>query len=207
MTLPDWNSKDYEVDFPDIVIAENTPIVDVPLPGKLGFITKYLLGNILPDAQKATMNGFDLAGLFVALAAIDYLAGYFVGRETTGNDYKNFMRRYFPEKYLPYLDAIYKQIRCGLMHNLVPLDPWRGNNQIDLLIQGQSLLHLVELAGKISFSIPIFIEDTRRALVIYRYELIMHPNENQELIANFEKRFKRLSGKASVMIKIPDQFM
>jgi len=204
MTLPKWNFKDYEVDFPDIVIPPNTPTVDVPLPRKIGIIVESLLGNILPDAQKATLNGYALAGLFVALAAIDYLAGYFVGRETKGNDYKDFMRRYFPEKYHPYLNAIYRQIRCGLMHNLVPIDPWKRNNQINFLIQGRSLLHLVELDGKISFSIPIFIEDTRRAFIVYQHGLIMHPDENQELITNFEKRFNRLGGKASAMKLIPD---
>ena len=204
MTLPDWNSKDYHVDFPDIVTAPNTPIVDVPLPRKIGYIVETLLGKILPDAQKATMNGYDLAGLFVALAAVDYVAGYFVGKETTGNDYRLFMSRYFPNKYHPYIDAIYQQIRSGLMHNLVPLAPWKGDNQVDFQIEGRSLIHLEEINGKVSFSIPVFIEDIRRAFIVYQHALIMHPAENKELIANFESRFNRLSGKASTMVYTAD---
>ena len=204
MTLPDWNSKNYEVDFPDIVILPGTPLVDVPLPAKVGYIVRFLLGKVLPDAQNATLNGYDLAGLFVALAAIDYLAGYFAGKETTGRDYKSFMQKYYPAKYEPYLSAIYKQIRCGLLHNLVPLEPWKGDGQIDFKIEGRSLKHLEDSEGKISFSIPIFIEDTRRAFIIYQNQLIMHPNENADLIANFERRFNRLEGKASMMAYTPD---
>lgn len=204
MTLHNWNSKDYEVDFPDIVITEGTRIVDVPLPRKVGYLIEYLLGKILPDAQKATINGFGLAGLFIALATIDYLAGYYVGRGTTGYDYKEFMRRYFPQKYHPYLDIIYIQLRCGLLHNLVTLNPWKGTNQKDILLQERSSLHLIELGEKISFSIPIFIEDTRRALIIYQYDLIMHSELNYELVSNFEKRFNMLDGKSAVMVTNPD---
>ena len=204
MTLPNWNAEDYYVDFPDIVIAEGTPIIDVPLPRKIGYIVQTLLGKIIPDAQKGTLAGYDLAALLVALAAVDYLAGYFVGRPTEAADYRAFMRRYFPDKYHPYVGAIYRQIRSGLIHNLVPLDPWHDDEQIDFSIEGRSLVHLEKVNDKVSFSVPVFIEDTRRAFIVYQHELIMHPSESQKLIENFERRFNRLAGKASSMIYTPD---
>jgi len=204
MTLPNWNSKDYHVEFPDIVIENGTPITEVPLPRKVGYVLEYLLGKVLPDAQKATANKYELAGLFVALATVDYLAGYYVGRETTGGDYKDFMRRYFPDKYHDFLEPIYQQLRCGLLHNLVALNPWKGDNQIDFRLEGLPLPHLEAAGGSVVFSIPIFLEDTRRAFIMYQYELIMRPGENEQLIANFETRFNRLSGKASTMAYNPD---
>lgn len=206
MTIPNWDPKDYEVVFDDFKIPPNTPLVEIPFIGKVSNILDYLLCGVLPDALKPSFYGNNLGGLFVTLASIDYLAGYYVGRETHSKDYKAFMRRYFPDIYYPYLDAIYSQIRCGLMHNLVALDPWNGNNQVSFIIQDRSSIHLVEIEGRISFSIPIFIMDTARAFVMYQYDLIMKQTENEILIKNFEKRFNRFNGRASVMNIVPDKF-
>jgi hypothetical protein len=206
MTIPNWDYRDYEVVFDDINILSNTPLIELPFIIKVSYLLKYILGGILPDAIKPSTYGNNLGGLFVTLASIDYLAGYYVGRETHSKDYKAFMKRYFPDIYYPYLDTIYSQIRCGLMHNLVALDPWKGNNQVSFLIQDHSTVHLVEIEGRISFSIPIFIMDTARAFVMYQYDLIMKQTENEHLIKNFEKRFNRLNGRASVMNIVPDKF-
>ncbi len=42
MTLPNWNPEDYLVDFPDIVIIEGTPILEVPFIYKVSYVMKYL---------------------------------------------------------------------------------------------------------------------------------------------------------------------
>ncbi len=139
----------------------------------------------------------------MSLAIIDYLAGYYVGRETNSHDYKLFMQTYFPYCYRPFLDIIYSQIRCGLMHNLVAFSPWKSDNQMSFVIQDKSQLHLVEIEEKMSFSIPIFVEDTRRSFIIYQHDLIMNSTKEPRLAENFDKRFKRINGKASAMVIVP----
>ena len=58
---------------------------------------------------KSKMGAFILASCF-----IEYLAGFRYGKETTGHDYKNFVRNYM-DYYSP--DKLYKDLRCKLVHN------------------------------------------------------------------------------------------
>ncbi len=206
MTIQNWNPDDFKLDFPTFVTPPNTQLKDLPFIHKVHYLFEYVLERLIPEALIAILHGASLGGLFIALATIDYLAGFFVGKETKPNDYQSFMYRYFPDIYLPYLKTIYSQIRCGLMHNLVAISPWKGSNQIRFSIQERSLLHLVEFDGKLSFSIPVFIEDTRRAFIEYQYDLIMKPRENKDLVDNFNKRFNKVNGRAAVMVYVPDRF-
>lgn len=198
MTLPNWKDEDYLIEFPE----ENSQVPqDILERRKKAFdISKYLLTDILATYERANRAGYELGALFVTLAAVDYLAGYYCGYKTGGKNYKNFMTDFYPEKYRPYLDAIYEQLRNGLLHNLVSVFPWKGSDQIDFIIVSESLIHLEEINGKVSFSIPVFIEDTRRAFLKYRYKLLMKPEENKELVVNFEKRLKKLGPRGAIMI-------
>jgi hypothetical protein len=51
------------------------------------------------------------------------------------------------------------------------------------------------------FSISHFIEDARRATIMYSYDLIMKPIENADLVKNFHKRFNKQNGLVSMMAK------
>ena len=69
------------------------------------------------------------------------------------------------------------------------------------LILAKVQLHLQLEGEKVVFSIYHFIEDTRRAMVMYLYDLVMEPEENRLLIQRFEQRFNKKDGTASVMAK------
>jgi hypothetical protein len=203
MTLQNWNSEDWKVDFPDIYFEGN--ITKAPIIWKVGQLTKYVLGSIIPDAFKALMNGGELSSLLLCFALIDYLASYYVGRGTGEKAYINFMSRYFPQKYHPYLQSIYGQLRCGLLHNLVAYNPFYRGERINYYISRIPKDHLERLDNnKLNFSIPIFLEDTRRAYIMYSYDMVMKAKDNQELLANFSHRYNKLDGKSSVMVYIPD---
>lgn len=198
MTLPNWNADDYLVDFEDITYTG--PIVNAPLEMKAGWIMKYLHDVIFPDTIKAIVNGSELSGLLLGFSIVDYLAGYFAGRKSQAKDFVAFLNRYFPEQYKQYAKDIYHHLRSGLVHNLALQNPWVQTDTL-FLIEKRSESHLNKVNGRTMFSIYHFIEDTRRAEIMYLYDLIMRASENQELINNFHKRFNKQNGSASMMVK------
>jgi hypothetical protein len=203
MTIQNWNPNDWKVYFEDIYFEGE--IINAPVIWKIGKVTEYILENIVPDAKKALANGGELSSLLLALALIDYIAGYFVGKGTGERAYIDYMKRYFPPKYHPYLHSIYGQLRCGLLHNLVAYNPHYKGEHLNYIISGVSKDHLERKEiSQLIFSIPIFIEDTRRAYIMYSYDLVMKPKDNPDLIANFNDRYNKLNGQSSVMVKIPD---
>jgi hypothetical protein len=162
------------------------------------------LDEILKEAQQCINIHAELSALIVSLASVDYLAGFFVGRQSTKQDYIAFMKRYFPIEYAPLIDAIYSQLRSGLMHNLVAANPWKRGSE-SFVIHANSLRHLSQnYQGQTIFSVLLFIEDIRWSLRMYAYDLIMRADTNRELVLNFNKRFNRLGGQGAFMVKVPD---
>ena len=204
MTLPNWKDEDFFIEY--LEDAKSTQVSQEVLERrrKVYDISNYFLKDILLTYERANRQGYGLGALFVTLAAVDYLAGFYCGKETKRQDYINFMMDFYPEKYHPYLNAIYRQIRSGLLHNLVSVSPWGGDDQIDFNIFGESHLHLEEVNGKISFSIPVIIEDTRRAFLAYRYKLLMKPEENRVLVKHFEERLKPLENRGAILKSQPE---
>lgn len=198
MTLPNWKAEDYFVSFDDIHFSG--PIVNAPLEMKIGWITKYLHDIILPDAIKAVVSGGELSGLLLGFSTVDYLAGYFAGKSSQAKDFVSFLNRYFPDNYKPFTEDIYHHLRSGLVHNLTLQNPWFQSNT-PFSVDKKSANHLQNVGGKVVFSIYHFIEDTRRAAIMYFYDLIMKPDENKELVQNFHKRFNKQDGAASMMVK------
>jgi len=201
MTLPNWKPEDYFVDFEPVYYGG--PIKNAPLVMKVGWVLRYLHDVIFPDAIKAVVNGGELAGLLLSFSIVDYLTGYFAGKSSTARDFVAFMNRYYPELYKPYIDDIYHHLRSGLVHNLNLRNPWIKTT-IPFSISKETEFHLQPKDGTVKFSIHHFIEDTRRAGVMYFYDLIMRSTENQELIKKFHKRFNKQDGAASMMIKNDD---
>jgi hypothetical protein len=198
MTLANWNSADYLVEFKDIVYSG--PIIGAPLEMKAGWITKYLHEVIFPDAIKAVGHGGALSGLLMGFAVVEYLAGYFAGHQSQAKDVKAFMKRYYPQQYAEYIDDIYGQLRNGLVHNLSITNPWIPNTSA-FAIEERSDMHLQQRNGTIVFSIYHFLEDARRATVMYLFDLIMKPTENMESRRKFEARFNKKDGAAALIAK------
>jgi len=198
MTLPDWKAEDYFVDFEPIYFEGH--IVDAPLIRKTGWIVQNLHDVIFPDAIKALANGGELSSLLLSFSIVEYLAGYFAGKNSQAKDFKAFMYRYFPEQYRPYLNDIYSQLRNGLIHNLSIVNPWIPH-KFSFFIEKRSDLHLQKLEDKVIFSIFHFLEDGRRAMIMYLYDIIMKPKENPDLVINFEARFNKKDGAASMIAK------
>jgi hypothetical protein len=198
MTLPDWKAEDYFVKFEDTYFEGL--IVKAPLVVKTSWIMRYLHKIIFPDAMKALMSGGELSSLLLGFSIVDYLAGYFAGKSSQAKDFITFLNRYFPKQYEPYANDIYHHIRSGLVHNLTLQNPWIQSNT-PFIIERRSDDHLLSVNSKVVFSIYHFIEDTRRAEIMYLYDLIMKPDENQGLIRNFHRRFNKQDGVASMMVK------
>lgn len=198
MTLPNWKAEDYFVEFEDTYYEG--PIVNAPLVIKTSWVMRYLHDTIFPDAIRAIVGGGELSGLLLGFSIVDYLAGYFAGRKSEAKDFIVFVNRYFPDQYKVYTEDIYHHLRSGLVHNLTLQNPWIPSNT-PFIIEKQSNDHLLNANGKVVFSIYHFIEDARRAEIMYFYDLIMKPDENKELIEKFHKRFNKQDGTSSTMMK------
>ena len=203
MTNRQWNLEDYQLDFPDVVVNDG-PVTATPVESKVFRVVQYLITDILPQVNRCLNADAEIAGLILTLAAVDYMAGYYVGRQSTSADFKAFVEQYFPMEYRPFKDPLYDQIRSGLMHNLVILNPWRDQG-VQFKVHPNSPDHLIEDSdGNLVFSVAYFLEDTKRALVMYQYDLIMKRDLFPDLVRNFHKRFNRLDGRAALMTKVPN---
>lgn len=196
MTDQKWNATDYLFVFPDIPSYEGD-LVEAPFMHKVNWVWRYIFDDVLPEISRAINAGAELAALTLALATVDYMAGYRVGRESNGKDYVNFLREYFPSEYTLYIDDIYSQLRNGIMHNLVTVNPWRKDRSTFSIHERNSPHLTPDDAAQIAFSVPIFLEDIRRAWIMFVHELVMHPTEGAK--ENFLRRFNRLDGTGAFM--------
>jgi hypothetical protein len=203
MTNPNWNPEDYKFEFPDVPRYEGS-LINMPFIYKVEKVRYFVIDEILPEIVRAVIANSELAGMVLSLALVDYIAGYYVGKQSTGNDYIDFLNHYFPNTYKPYSYSIFHDLRNGLMHNLAAKNPWRPA-ATSFLIHHKPSQHL-ELTdeGRVLYSVPIFAEDIRRAWFMYMYDLVMKKNANPELVANFENRFRRLQGLGAYMVRILD---
>jgi hypothetical protein len=204
MTDKNWNVEDWFMDFPGPQ-PYTGPITGMPLPSKIHRVSDFLLGAIMQEAFRCVGMEAELGGLLLCLASVDYISGFFAGRKSRKQDFIDFMVLYFPPKYVPFLEAIYDQLRSGLMHNLVAMNPWLGVDNIPIRIQSKSETHLDRNSdGEVVFCVGIFLQDVKRAWVIYAHDVIMNGKERPELVSNFNRRFNKLDGKGAFMVKVPD---
>jgi hypothetical protein len=198
MTIKDWDPDEYEFDFGQEYYEGE--VVNAPLTHKASHVFRYLLENMIPDAVRAYKGGGELSCLLTTFCIVEYLTGYFSGKQSTEKSFSFFVDKYFPQEYQSIYPSLY-QLRCSLVHNLVFTNPWKPSVE-NPLIEENSANHLKLIEGKLVFSIAHFLEDTRRSIIIYFDELIKVNSVNSTLVINFHKRFNRKNGSASVMVKI-----
>jgi hypothetical protein len=101
---------------------------------------------------------------------------------------------------------MYYQLRCGLLHNLVSNNPFPNNiniNKYNYFIVQESADHLeFTTDGKTIFSVIHFLTDISRVALEYFYKITMKQTDNQLLITNFKKRFKKLDGAGAIMYEV-----
>ena len=203
MTLPDWKAEDYYSNFESFFYSG--PLVNAPIELKATKILQYLRDTVIPDAMKAISYNSELSGLLLVFSVVDYLAGFYCGKNTRMKDVVNFMEKYFPSVYKPYLNDIYQHIRCGLVHTLSLSNPWKNNSFSFKLIKN-SKFHLQFKDGFVIFSIMIFTQDTSRAAFMYLHDVINSKDNNCLIRENFVKRFNKKGGAASCMENTNDDF-
>lgn len=203
MTDSNWNPNDYILKFDPVTTADG-PLVEKPFIYKIGKVLKFVMVEIVPEIKRAINSDAELAGIVLSLALVDYMAGYHAGKQSTGNDYIDFMDEFFPKEYKAFNSSIYRDLRNGLMHNLAAINPWRSSAR-PFLIHRNLAPHLsLTDEGRVMFSVPIFLEDARRAWVMYCYDLIMKKKPDSDDVEKFSKRFDRLDGLGAYMERIPD---
>ena len=200
MIIPDYQPEKYPFAFEDIRFKGF--LVDGPIIWKVGRVMQYLHDSVFPEANRSVSLGLDLSSLLLCFSTVEYLSGFYAGHQSKAADFKIFLRDFFPDKYLPFADSIYGQLRNGLVHNLTLLNPWLTSNH-EFIIENNSDDHLRERAGKIVFSIKHFLHDIMLAHGLHSYLIVMRPNEYPEMLENFENRFNRKNGISSTMVKTP----
>ena len=112
---------------------------------------------IRASSGKSKMGAFILGSCF-----IEYLAGFRYGKETTRDDYKNFVKEYL-DKYDA--EKLYADLRCKLVHN------YSEGGSYDF-IDARPHLHNAKLQnGKILLNLENFIADLKSALDKYFTQL------------------------------------
>lgn len=105
-----------------------------------------------------------LAFVFMA-CAIDYLAGYWKGRPTTGKDYVGFVNEYFPRgKYDA--DGLYDSLRNGVVHMFTlkqqryPIVLTDNNRDLHLRVDknGQTILNAESLLEDLAYAMNLYFD-------------------------------------------------
>jgi hypothetical protein len=195
-----WRIEDYALAFPDSYYEG--PWVDAPLIHKVSRVGSYL-AEVLKSCRRCLNVDGEIPAVIGCLAAVDYIAGFWAGRESQRSDYMDFMRQYFPIEYAPLLEQIYVDLRCGLVHNLVPLNPWRTSKGSFLLVTNVPN-HLAIEGDRVVWSIATFVEHTRRSWIRYQHRVVMAVPPDLEAVARFHARFDRLAGCGAFMERVPD---
>jgi len=197
-TDPNWDVNDYLVAF-DGIVWPGGELVELPLELKIQKVGQHVAA-VLREGVDSLASGSELGPTMLGLAAVDYMAGFQHGRESTRQDYIAFLRQWFPEPYPQHSDWIYSNLRCGLMHNLTAANPWRGRQQ-RFRITKDGDVHLAESDGILTFQAHLFIIDVYRAWVMFSHHLVMKADRGGSDVRNFLLRFDRLGGIAAFMVK------
>jgi len=198
--MDDWKPEDYFVSFESSYYEG--PLIDAPLVHKAYKAGNYL-ATVLKACRRCLTVDAEIPAVIAALAAVDYMAGFHAGRESKRPDYVDFMARYFSDAYGPFLERIYSDLRCGLVHNLVAVNPWRPSLGSFLLVTDVPN-HLAVEGDRVVWSIRTFLEHVYRAWVMYSHHLIMGAPANAQAVKHFHARFNRLAGMGALMEKVPD---
>lgn len=206
MTLPNWNRDDYMFSFPDSTYTGK--IVGMPIINKVDMLMRFIFDDVFREIKVCINADADLAAIILCLVVVDYLAGYYTGRQTKRGDFLSFMNKYFPADYNTFNEKIYDQLRSGLLHNLAVINPWKGMEK-SFRIHSHLGNHLVEYFNAdgeccINFSVKVFAEDIGRALIMYTYDIIMKGDNYPDIVKNFHKRFNKLDGRGAFMLKTND---
>jgi len=197
-TDPTWDVNDYLVAFEDIVWPGGE-LVDLPLELKIQKVGQHV-ATVLREGTSCLAVGGELGAAMLGLAAVDYMAGFHHGRESTRGDFIAFLHEWFPQPYADHSEWIYANLRCGLMHNLTAANPWRGQHR-RFSITGEGDVHLSESDGVLTFQVHVFLIDVYRAWVMFSHHLVMKAGRDGNEVQQFLRRFDRLGGIAAFMAK------
>ena len=194
----DFNVEDYYVAFEDTYYEG--PWVAAPRVLKVFKVGQYL-AEVLKSARRCLQVDAEIPALVATLAAVDYAAGFHAGRESRHTDYVRYIKDFLPASYGPLAERIYTDLRCGLVHNLVAINPWRPAESPLFLLVPDSPKHLSIEDDRIVWSTRTFIEHVYQAWIIFSHALIMQPDVHS--IDRFNARFDRLDGAGALMAKLP----
>jgi len=146
---------------------------------KLNHIKLALHNMAFLDIKRAS-NGKSKMGAFIlASCFIEYMAGFVVGRETKGEDYKQFVKDYLPNTYDP--EKLYADLRCKLVHNYS-----EGGSYI--FADGKPDLHGKNLGNKMVVNLENFVDDIECALK----KVINELNSDSEKWEKAEQRYDKI---------------
>ncbi len=128
--------------------------------------------SIEPNFRNALNHKAPVAAMMVALAAIDFLASYYCGKEAGPSGYKKFVERYIsplvPKGSKGYnAEVLYRNLRSGLVHSYTtaktPTQHFQKSDIIYVLIDDPEVqdkhLELVQSdRNKVLFHIQAFFE-------------------------------------------------
>ena len=123
--------------------------------------------------KQASAGGSKMGAFILSSCFIDYMAGFVCGKQSTGKDYKNFVKQYLPSEYDP--EKLYTDLRCMVVHNYS-----EGGSYI--FTDNKSQLHGKEFSGRMIVNLENFIDDLESSLNRFL----------QELESDVEKRKKAI---------------
>lgn len=143
---------------------------------KLAQIKKSLYDMAFLDIKRASDGKSKMGTFILASCFIEYLAGFRVGGETKGRDYKAFVRDFLPSLYDP--DKLYHDLRCKLVHNYS-----EGGSYAFTF--SQPSLHGTNVGGRLIINLEDFIQDLEEAYK--KFESILDGDTDAQTLA--ERRY------------------
>ena len=128
---------------------------------KISIIIESLTTNALGDIKRASSGGSKLGAFILSSCLLDAIAGFYRGKDTSRDDYNNFVIRY-----LDGYDGnkLYKDLRCKLVHGYS-----EGGSY--LFVDAKPELHLKMYGAKTIINLENFVSDIENALVLYCSQL------------------------------------
>ena len=78
-------------------------------------MTKLLdLENAIRGSFRCVTDACHMGSFILGFCFIEWMAGYYYARQTKGEDYREFVKRFLPNYDS---DEMYTALRCGLVHN------------------------------------------------------------------------------------------
>ena len=134
------------------------------------FWSEYVDGFIFGDLERAIAAHDNYLVALGEMCYIDYLGKLIRGRRGSEKNFKRFVIDYMPN-YVPFLDGLYGEVRCGLVHSYFP-----DNVDVIGITWTISGLAIRKVNGRWKIAVHDFLNEMKEATNAFKADLLSGKN-------------------------------